>query len=204
MEQPIAVKCFFCGGAARFAYAYVRLSDNEDFLGVIYRGVCKECLAEYIERVKAGKHVRSDDWVWLLAILPVGGLLAALTDHIAWRMIGIGLILLAILLPFGSRMAQRREAQRARKASNEENETRYSARICLEDALRTNRQIKLIPLHERYASTDYTPERISAETGVSRAMAERISSVSASVLARMQVADHGSGASDVFDNTISV
>jgi hypothetical protein len=204
LEQPIAVKCFLCGGAASFTYAYARLSDNEEFLGVIYRGVCRECLADYIERVKDDRHVRADGWVWLLATLPVGGLLAALTDNIVWRMIGYGLILLAILLPLGSRLLQRHEAKRARIASDAENETRYSARMCLEDAFRTNHLIKLVPLHERYLSPDYTPERISAETGVSRAMAEQLSSISAAALVRMRAADHGSGASDVFDNTISV
>lgn len=204
MEQPIAVKCFLCGATVRYAYAYARLSDNEDFLGVIYRGVCGECLAEYIERVKVDRHVRADGWVWLLAILPVGGLLAALTDHIVWRMIGYGLILLAILLPLASRLLQRREAKRARIASDEENEIRYSARMCLEDALRTNRQIKLVPLHERYASPDYTPERISAETGVSRAMAERIASISATALARMQFSPVGHMQSIEFDNIHTV
>ena len=186
MEHPIAVKCFLCGGPASFAYAYARLSDNEGFLGVIYRGVCRECLAEYIEQVKSGRHIRADGWVWLLAILPIGGLLAALTDYAIWRMIGYGLILLAILLPLISRLLQRREAKRANSASDAENETRYSARMCLEDALHTNRQIKLIPLHERYASPDYTPERISAETGVTRLMAQQISSIAAAALARMQ------------------
>ena len=186
MEQPIAVKCFLCGGPAGFAYAYARLNDREDYLNVIYRGVCRECLAEYIDRVKSGRHVRTDGWVWMLAILPVGGLLAALTEHIAWRMIGYSLILLAILLPLSSRLLQRREAERARKASDEENEIRYSARMCLEDALRTNRQMKLVPLHERYTSPDYTPARISEETGVSRLMAERIRTMAAVALARMQ------------------
>ena len=58
--------------------------------------------------------------------------------------------------------------------------------MCLEDALRTNRQMKLVPLHERYTSPDYTPARISEETGVSRLMAERIRTIAAVALARMQ------------------
>ncbi|MEA4869795.1 MAG: hypothetical protein VB062_04050 [Christensenella sp.] len=201
MEQPIAVKCFLCGGTANYAYAYARLSDSEAFLGVIYRGVCEKCLADYIERIKADRHVRADGWVWLAAVLPVGGLLAALATITAWQVIGFGLILLAILLPLGSRLAQRREAKRASAASDEENETRYSELMCLEDALRTNRQIKLVPLHARYCAEGFTAERFSGETGVSRPTAVFLQSITEAALSRIQSTPELRNQANRFDNT---
>ena len=133
VEQPIAVKCFLCGSTARYAYAYARLNDRENFHGVIFRGVCEECLADYIDKVKADKHARTDGWIWLAAILPVGGLLAALAESVVWQWVGFGLILLAVLWPLGSRLTQRWEARRANNASEEENERRYSEQMCLEE-----------------------------------------------------------------------
>ena len=85
---------------------------------------------------------------------PVGRLLRQLSDEISalaesvvWQWVGFGLILLAVLWPLGSRLTQRWEARRANHASEEENERRYSEQMCLEDAQRTNRQFRLIPLH---------------------------------------------------------
>ena len=196
VEQPIAVKCFLCGSTARYAYAYARLNDRENFHGVIFRGVCEECLADYIDKVKADKHARTDGWIWLAAILPVGGLLAALAESVVWQWVGFGLILLAVLWPLGSRLTQRWEARRANNASEEENERRYSEQMCLEDAQRTNRQFRLIPLHERYRSAEYTIERISDEAGVSRVTAALLKPATETAFRRMEQARSAVG----FDN----
>jgi hypothetical protein len=167
LEQPILVKCHLCGDAAQYAFAYARFSERDVFLGVIYRGVCGECLREYIEKIKSDRHARGESWFWLVVFLPIGGLLAALADSTAWQIVGFCLILLAILLPLGSRIAQRREARRANTACDEENEAKYSEQMCREDAARTNRQMKLIPLRAQYLEERYSVAKISDETGVS-------------------------------------
>lgn len=202
MEQPIAVKCFLCGGTTRYAYAYARLNDRENFLGVIFRGICDECLADYIAKVKADKHARADDWIWLAAVIPVGGLLAALSENTAWQWVGLGLILLAVLMPLGSRLTQRWESRRANAASEEENERRYSELMCLEDAQRTNRQFRLIPLHERYCTAEYTIERISEEAGVSRVTAALLKPATETAFRRMELAQGRS--TGEFDNANSM
>ena len=196
MEQPIAVKCFLCGNTARYAYAYARLNDRENFHGVIFRGVCDECLADYIAKIKADKQARVDGWIWLAAVLPVGGLLAALAESVVWQWVGFGLILFAAIWPLGSRLAQRWESRRANSASDAENERRYSEQMSLEDAQRTNRQFRLIPLHERYRSAEYTIERISEEAGVSRVTAALLKPATETAFRRMEQARSAVG----FDN----
>ena len=204
MEQPIAVKCFLCGGTARYAYAYARLNDRENFHGVIFRGVCEECLADYIARVKADKHTHADGWIWLAAILPVGGLLAALAESVAWQWLGFGLILLAVFIPLGSRLTQHWEARRANAATAEENARRYSTQMCLEDAQRTNRQFRLIPLYERYRSAEYTVERISEEAAVSRVTAALLKPATGTAFLRMEQARERDAGEGEFDNTHTV
>lgn len=186
MEQPIAVKCFLCGTTARYAYAYARLNDRENFHGVIFRGVCEECLADYIAKVKADKHARVDGWIWLAAIISAGGLLTALSANVVWQWLGLGLILLTVLIPLGSRLAQHWESRRANTASEEENEWRYSEQMCLEDAQRTNRQFRLIPLRERYRLAEYTIERISEEAGVFRVTAALLKPAVETAFRRME------------------
>lgn len=43
-----------------FAFAYARFSAREAFLGVIYRGVCRECLRAYIEEIQNDRHLRGE------------------------------------------------------------------------------------------------------------------------------------------------
>lgn len=166
MEQPIQIKCHLCGGTAEYAFAYARFSDREAFFGVIYRGVCRECLNRYIENVKNDRIQRGELLLWPVVFLPFGALLAALSDHAVSRAIGYFLLLLAAVIPILTRIWQWREAQRARSASETQNIRRYSERMCREDALHTSRQTKLIFLRPEYAGGDLEPADIARETGV--------------------------------------
>ena len=64
MEQFNHVKCHLCGSAADFAFAYARFDEREVFLGLIYRGVCKDCLRSYIEGIKQNRLPRGELWLW--------------------------------------------------------------------------------------------------------------------------------------------
>ena len=55
MEQQSPIKCHRCGNDANFAFAYARFNEREVFLGLIYRGVCRECLRGYIESIKLSR-----------------------------------------------------------------------------------------------------------------------------------------------------
>ncbi len=198
MEQPIQVKCHLCGGAAKYAFAYARFSDRETFFGVIYRGVCRECLNRYIENIKHDQHHHGERLLWPVVLLPFGALLAALSAHLVSRVIGYFLIFFAIILPVLMRDWQRREARRARLASEAENISRYSEIMCREDALQTSRQTKLIYLDPAYASKPYDTPRIARELLVTQECAAHIRELSAEALKRMP---RGSiGETDVFDN----
>lgn len=165
MEQPNPVKCHLCGGVADVAFAYARFSDREAFLGVIYRGVCRDCLRAYIENIKKDRNLRGELMLWPMVLLPVGALLAALSKYQASQIVGYCLLGLAFIVPVVMRFWQRREALQAIHASEEENMRRYSEQMCREDAQRTSRQTKLIYLKPAYANIGME-EQIVKETGV--------------------------------------
>lgn len=165
LEQPLQIKCHLCGNAADFAFAYARFSDREAFFGVIYRGVCRECLRAYIESIKHDRHLRGEMLLWPLVLLPIGALLAALSRSIFVQGIGFLVLGLAVAIPVFMRLWQRREAISACRASDAENEARYSERMCREDALNTSRQTKLIYLKPEYAAEDADLAWIARETG---------------------------------------
>jgi len=186
LEQPTSIKCYRCGGAAKHAFAYARFSNREEFLGVTYRGVCRDCLGEHIETIKNDRHLRGE-WILLPAVfLPIGALLAALSGSAAGQISGFCLLGLALILPVGMRLSQRREARRASHVSVAENEKRYSEQMCREDALRTSRQTKLIYLRPEYADTSYNFTQIARETGVEQATAARIQKIAAVSCAALQ------------------
>lgn len=165
LEQPNAIKCHLCGEAAQDAFAYARFSEREAFLGVIYRGVCRDCLRAYIETIKRDKHLRGEMMVWPMVLLPVGALLAALSKYKASQIVGYCMLGLAVVIPVLMRFWQRREARIASRASEEENMRRYSEQMCREDAQRTSRQTKLIYLNPAYAN-EGMEEQIVKEAGV--------------------------------------
>ena len=166
LEQPNLVKCHLCGKTAEFAFAYARFSDREAFFGVIYRGVCRECLHAYIEGIKHDRHLRGELLLWPMVLLPFGALLAALSQSKIVQAIGFVLLGLALIIPLVMRFWQRRESRIARRASEEENEARYSEQMCREDALNTSRQTKLIYLKPAYAAQSANLSAIARETGV--------------------------------------
>ena len=166
LEQPNLVKCHKCGRTAEFAFAYARFSDREAFFGVIYRGVCRECLHAYIEGIKHDRHLRGELLLWPMVLLPFGALLAALSQSKIVQAIGFVLLGLAIIIPLLMRFCQRRESRVARRASEAENEARYSEQMCREDALNTSRQTKLIYLNPDYAAQSADLADIARETGV--------------------------------------
>lgn len=166
LEQPNLVKCHLCGRTAEFAFAYARFSDREAFFGVIYRGVCRECLRAYIDGIKNDRHLRGELLLWPLVLLPIGALLAALSRSVIVQGIGFFVLGLAVVIPVCMRLWQRREAISACRASDAENEVRYSERMCREDALNTSRQTKLIYLKPEYAAEEADLAWIARETGV--------------------------------------
>ena len=174
MEQPLQIKCHLCGNAADFAFAYARFSDREAFFGVIYRGVCRECLRAYIEGIKHDRHLRGEMLLWPLVLLPIGALLAALSRSIVVQGIGFLVLGLSVAIPVFMRLWQRREAISACHASDAENEARYSERMCREDALNTSRQTKLIYLRPEYAEAEISPADIAREASVEEGTAALI------------------------------
>ena len=186
LEQPNQSKCHVCGSAADDTFAYARFSDREAFFGVIYRGVCRACLRAYIETIKKDRHLRGELLLWPALFLPIGALLAALSDSMASRIIGYGMLGLAVVMPVYMRLWQRREARRATLASDAENEQRYSEQMCLEDALRTGRQTKLIFLRPEYTQAGYDSARIARETGVAPATGVLLKKLAAAAYAGLR------------------
>ncbi len=174
LEQPNQIKCHICNNAAAYAFAYARFNDREAFFGVIYRGVCHECLNKYIESIKNDRRLRGELLLWPAVLLPVGALFAALSDSRLGQAVGFCLLGSAIVIPAVMRLWQRRESRRVRRASEAENEARYSEQMCREDALKTSRQTKLIYLQPAYAEAGIERSHIAKETGVSLDTAELI------------------------------
>jgi hypothetical protein len=176
------VKCHLCGNAAKHTFAYARFDERDTLFGVIYRGVCGQCLAEYIEAVKKNRHVRRELFLWPLLFLPFGALLAALSKSTSGRVTGAFLLAVAVGVPILMRFWQRREAKRASMAGDAENEGKYSEQICREDAMRTSRQTKLLQLRPEYTTNAYSALRIAEETGVTPATAAQIKTLSEKAL----------------------
>ena len=166
MEQPNLVRCHLCGNTAEFAFAYARFSAREAFLGVIYRGVCRECLHAYIEGIQNDRQLRGELLLWPMVLLPIGALLAALSRSEIVQAIGFLVLAMALVIPILMRFWQKRESIAARRASVAQNEARYSEQMCREDALNTSSQTKLIYLRPEYAAEDVDLIRIARETGV--------------------------------------
>lgn len=179
MEQPNPIKCHRCGNDADFVFAYARFSAREAFLGVIYRGVCRECLHAYIEGIQNDRHLRGELLLWPIVLLPIGALLAALSQSEIVQAIGFALLGLAVVIPIFMRLWQKRESMIARRASETQNEARYSEPMCREDALNTSRQTKLIYLRPDYGAEDADLVKIARETGVAQETARRIQKLSA-------------------------
>ena len=180
LEQPTQVKCHLCGNAAEFAFAYARFSDREAFQGVILRGVCRSCLRVYIEAIKQDRAPRGELLLWPVVFLPIGALLAGFSRNPAGEILGYGFLGLAVVMPVLLRLRQRREAARARRATERENLQRYSEQMCREDALLTSRQTKLIYLCPAYAAPDATPAMIAREVGVTQETAALIQKLAVS------------------------
>ncbi len=186
MEKPVHVKCYRCGSAAAHRFAYALFSEREAFLGVVYRGVCRQCLNDYIDRVKTAKRGRAEGLLWIAIFLPTGLLFAGLAAEPVFRAVGFGFIALALLLPVAARILQWREAAQAKRADDAENEAKYSELICREDAHRTNRHTKLVQLRPEYAQDSVCAERIGEENGVSAAIGETIRQIAGKAFAAMQ------------------
>ncbi|HWQ98209.1 MAG TPA: hypothetical protein VN538_09000 [Clostridia bacterium] len=179
MEQPIQVKCFLCEDTAEFVFAYARFSERETFQGVIYRGVCADCLRAYIENIKKDRHLRGELLLWPVVFLPIGALLAAFSRNVTGMIIGDIFLGLALVVPLLMRLWQRRDAIRAIHATEQENFTRYSEPMCREDALRTSKQTKLIYLRPEYAAPGADAGGIVREIGVSPETAQLLQKLSA-------------------------
>ena len=179
MEQPSPIKCHRCGIDANFAFAYARFSAREAFLGVIYRGVCRECLHAYIEEIQNDRHLRGELLLWPIVLLPIGALLAALSQSEIVQSIGFGLLALAIVIPIFMRLWQKRESIAARRASEAQNEARFCEPMCREDALSTSRQTKLIYLCPKYGAQEADIAKIARDTGVTLETARLIQKLSA-------------------------
>ncbi len=179
LEQQSPIKCHQCGNDANFAFAYARFSAREAFLGVIYRGVCRECLRAYIEEVQNDRHLRGELLLWPIVLLPLGALLAALSQSEIVQSIGFFLLALAIVIPIFMRLLQKRESIAARRASEAQNEARYSEPMCREDALSTSRQTKLIYLCPEYGAEGADIAMIARDTGVALETARLIQKLSA-------------------------
>ncbi len=169
MEQPLQIKCFLCDDTAEFVFAYARFSERETFQGVIYRGVCPDCLRAYIETIKKDRHLRGELLLW-----PV-----AFSRNVIGMAFGYAFLGIAFLMPLLMRLWQRREANRASRATDQENFARYSEQMCREDALRTSRQMKLIYLRPDYAEPHMSVKSIASEIGVSHDTAGLIQKLSA-------------------------
>lgn len=167
MEQPLQIKCFLCDDTAEFVFAYARFSERETFQGVIYRGVCPDCLRAYIETIKKDRHLRGEMLLWPAVFLPIGALLAAFSRNLMGIAFGYAFVGLAVIMPILMRFWQRRDAIHASRATEQENFARYSEPMCREDALRTSRQMKLIYLQPEYAAPGFDPANIAREIGVS-------------------------------------
>ena len=174
MEQFNHVKCHLCGSAADFVFAYARFDEREVFLGLIYRGVCKDCLRSYIEGIKQNRLPRGELWLWPMLLLPIGGLFAAFSKTLAGKIAGYCLLSLAFIVPAVLRFRQWVEAKRVRTASEEENFRVYSERMCREDAQRTSRQTKLIYLRPEYAEVGISPAEIARQASVEEGTAALI------------------------------
>ena len=174
MERINQIKCHLCGGAADFAFAYVRFNDREVFLGLISRGVCRDCLREYIEMIKQDRLLRGELQLWPMLLLPIGGLFTIFSKSLAGNIAGYSLLSLALIMPALLRFRQRGEAKRVRGASEEENFRIYSERMCREDAQRTSRQTKLIYLRPEYAGEGISPASIARDASVEEGTAALI------------------------------
>jgi len=179
LEQPLQIKCFLCDDTAEFVFAYARFSERETFQGVIYRGVCPDCLRAYIETIKKDRHLRGELLLWPVVFLPIGALLAAFSRNVIGMAFGYAFLGIAFLMPLLMRLWQRREANRASRATDQENFARYSEQMCREDALRTSRQMKLIYLRPDYAEPHMSIKSIASEIGVSHDTAGLIQKLSA-------------------------
>ena len=186
LEQATQIKCHRCGRAADYAFAYARFSEREAFLGVIFRGVCRDCLRDYVEQIKRNRQLRGELLLWPMILLPVGALFAALSHSLAGEISGFILLGLAGVVPLTIRLFQWREAKRVRRASEEENFRTYSEKMCREDAQRTSRQTKLIYLKHEYAQEGASPAAIAREMSVDISTAERIVKLSATVCERLR------------------
>ncbi len=177
MGRGVSNKCYKCGCNAHHFFTFARLSDKEAFLGVINRNVCNDCLSHYIDDIKKGKKGKYEFLIWLPVLLPFGVLLATLSENVTLRVVGWIMILFGLILPVTTYMAHRHEMLRAQAASFEENAERYGRRMCIEDAMKTNGQSKLVEVKSRYALSDYTAERIAEDAGVTLQTAMTIKSV---------------------------
>ena len=119
-----------------------------------------------------------------MILLPVGALLAALSDSVTGRLTGFILLGLAAFVPIVLRLFQRREAMRVRRTSEQENFVRYSEQMCREDAQRTSRQTKLIYLRPEYAKA--SASEIAREMSLDIQTAERIVKLSATAQERIR------------------
>jgi hypothetical protein len=185
LEQPLQIKCFLCDDNAEFVFAYARFSERETFQGVIYRGVCPDCLRAYIENIKKDRHLRGELLLWPVVFLPIGALLAAFSRNLMGSVFGYIFLGLAVIMPLLMRLWQRREAIRASRSSDQENFARFSEQMCREDALQTSRQLKLIYLRPEYAEAGMDPASISREIGVSNetaALVQKLSSAAQNLL----------------------
>ena len=185
MEQPLQIKCFLCDDNAEFVFAYARFSERETFQGVIYRGVCPDCLRAYIETIKKDKRLRGELLLWPVVFLPIGALLAAFSRNLMGSVFGYTFLGLAVIMPLLMRLWQRREAIRASRSSDQENFARFSEQMCREDALQTSRQMKLIYLRPEYAEAGVDAASISREIGVSNetaALVQKLSSAAQNLL----------------------
>ena len=199
LEQPNQIKCHICGNAAAFAFAYARFNDREAFFGVIYRGVCRECLQQYIEAIKDDRRLRGELLLWPVVLLPVGALFAALSGSKIGQAVGFCLLGLAVIIPVITRLWQHRESRRARRASDAENEARYSEQMCREDALRTSRQTKLVYLSPKYAGAEAERSDIAKETGVTQDTAALIQKLATSAQLYLHAQAKADGSVDGFD-----
>ncbi len=177
MERGGSAKCYKCGCVANHFFTFARLSDKEVFLGVVNRIVCDECLSRYIDDIKSGRKGRYEFLIWLPILLPFGMLLSALAENGSWRIVGWILLGFGLLLPAMTYAAHRREMKRARESSFEENADRYGREMCIEDAMKTNKQAKLVEIKRDYAQSGYTVERIAADAGITAHAAVVIKSV---------------------------
>lgn len=178
MEQPLQIKCFLCDDNAEFVFAYARFSERETFQGVIYRGVCPDCLRAYIENIKKDRHLRGELLLWPVVFLPIGALLAAFSRNVTGMISGYLFLGLALGIPLLMRLWQRRDAIRASRANEQENFARYSEPMCREDALRTSKQTKLIYLRPEYAVPGADADGIAREIGVSPETAQLLQKLS--------------------------